>query len=1456
MGRRSSEALVEFLRGLNRGQNLAEIGRTVLDYAIGSVPGAQSGTLLVLNEDSGAFEYVAAVGWDMDLLAPIRIPQERVVQRGLPPDRPAIVRWSLERNRELLGEELASAFAAAGPLAVFLTLPITDSGKVIAYLNLDNREDPDAFSEDDFARLDLVWEEITLAVRAAREQRRIAESEELFRVLFERLADAVYITALDGTILEANPAAERQTGYTREELLRMNVMRDLAADEPAITYAEVNERLLRGEVVAFEELKRRRDGSTFWTECRVALLEFRGQPATVSVNRDVSDRKELEAEQANWIAELEAFGRLAPAIAARLDPREVVQTIVRAAQELTGSDHANILLFDEEGALAESFDPLGAPPIPVRVRPRGFSRWILDTGQSLLIEDIRGDGTTHPPVRTAKGRSIRASPVLVGGGIRSLVGVPTRVGKDHRAILYVHSRQPGQLGRHIPVLNLLATQAGVALENALLYEGLQRSEARYRALFEQSPISLWIEDFSAVARKLEALKAHGVTDLAAFLRENPHLLREFLALLGVVEVNRATLDLYRVRDKDELLAKLPELIPGEVFPLFAAQLEAIWEGRTEFQGEGINRTADGKRLHIHLVWRALPGHERAYDRVLVSILDVTDRVEAEEAAARRDAVLGAVAFAAERFLRGRELDREIPAVLARLGEAADVSRVYIFQDHRDEEGRLLTSQRYEWAAPGVEPQLDNPLLQGVSYREAGFSRWDKAFARGEPIAGRVQDFPEEERALLVPQGIKATVAVPVLVRGERWGFLGFDECRRERDWTPSEIEALYAAAGALGAAIERAGLEKELRALNADLQGLYEVSTALGTTLDLGDVFPRIYEQVSGLIPCDAFAIALVDWSHREVRLAFAVEEGERLPELVLPLDSEKSLTAWIASTQQPLLIRDADAERDGLPAAAQQVGKAVRSWLGVPLLYQNEVLGVVSVQSFVPHAYGERELRLLSTLSSSVATALRNARTFAGLAALERKLRAVEEHSRRMKLATSREELYAIVLDLIRSVLGYRPCAILEPRGDALTVVTGHGELAWAQGALFGRDGRGITVAAARSREPQYVADVAADGRYISGDPNTQSELAIPVVLGDRLFGVLDVQSAVRDGIPSEDRGLLNIVASELAVALAGLERLADLRALNERLAGLHGVVVRLQRCSTVDEVCTVAAEVSTQILGFATCNVSLVEGDWLVSKASVGIEGRPLRRGHGVAWDTLASGRTVCGNLEDLPHARLLRPDLKSILSVPIGDFGVFQVGSTDRDAFSAGDVRVAEILAGHLREEIRRIHVEEDLREQAIRDPLTGLYNRRFLGEVLAREVERAKRYGHPLSLIMADIDDFKLVNDRYGHLAGDAALRRVAEVLQGTVRAGDYVFRYGGEEFVIVLPETGDEGGDALRRLKEETAGITVDEVPGLVVSVSLGHVVWNPGRDGPATLESLLRQADEVLYAIKRRRGGR
>lgn len=160
-------------------------------------------------------------------------------------------------------------------------------------------------------------------------------------------------------------------------------------------------------------------------------------------------------------------------------------------------------------------------------------------------------------------------------------------------------------------------------------------------------------------------------------------------------------------------------------------------------------------------------------------------------------------------------------------------------------------------------------------------------------------------------------------------------------------------------------------------------------------------------------------------------------------------------------------------------------------------------------------------------------------------------------------------------------------------------------------------------------------------------------------------------------------------------------------------------------------------------------------------------------------------------------------------------------------------------------------ELLKELSNTDPLTHLYNRRYLMETLEREFQRAARKNDHLSLVMVDIDHFKKINDTYGHQEGDRVLTEVAAYIKGLIRRYDTASRYGGEEFVVVLPETSlSHARQFADRLRLGVQDLVFDgSLQGLTVTVSLGVATYPSSRVD--CLDSLFRQADEALYRAKR-----
>lgn len=336
------------------------------------------------------------------------------------------------------------------------------------------------------------------------------------------------------------------------------------------------------------------------------------------------------------------------------------------------------------------------------------------------------------------------------------------------------------------------------------------------------------------------------------------------------------------------------------------------------------------------------------------------------------------------------------------------------------------------------------------------------------------------------------------------------------------------------------------------------------------------------------------------------------------------------------------------------------------------------------------------------------------------------------------------------------------------------------------------------------------------------------------------------------------------VSITLDVSERLAAeqaLKAAHRKVEHLHETAYRLEECKNEDEVYGIVVDTAEEILDFTLCSLDIVVDDRLVVVAtssqlpSDASQGTSLSEG-GLAAKTFESGETlVFGSFSEVPDARPTDTAFQSGISAPIGGFGVFQVVSKEKDAFTRDDARLLDLLLGYASQAIGRIRLQERLRNQAMRDPLTDVYNRRYFNQVIEQELMRSKRYDHPIGFLMMDVDQFKEINDTYGHQTGDKVLRAMAELLVEQVRETDLVVRYGGDEFLLVLLETDGETESLKSRIEAAVNERNrTNHLTPFPVTLSIGSAHWLP--DGGRPIGEVLAEADERMYAEKQKRDGR
>jgi diguanylate cyclase (GGDEF)-like protein/PAS domain S-box-containing protein len=706
--------------------------------------------------------------------------------------------------------------------------------------------------------------------------------------------------------------------------------------------------------------------------------------------------------------------------------------------------------------------------------------------------------------------------------------------------------------------------------------------------------------------------------------------------------------------------------------------------------------------------------------------------------------------------------------------------------------------------------------------------------------------------------ILSYAGAPLQAKGEVIGFLDLTSLT-PNFYNQTHADRLKAFADQVAIAVENARLLEEAQQRADQLSALLDIGLAVNSGLEMDKLLRALLEKCKRVLPIEAFYIATYDHETGMIGFPLFYDKGEIS---VLPpneLRESPGLTGYIIQTRQMLYIPDVLAEEATRKYKAIDFGgDPSRSYVGVPLLVGDRVVGVISMQCSQPNAYNPDQIRLLETIATQTAGVIENARLFEEVRHRAEEMTALFDIGITVTSGLDMEQVLKTLLEKCRQVLPVEAfyIGILDPDTGLIQHPLAYDRGEYPQ--IPTRDLRqnpGLSGRVINNRQTLYIPDITSPDAVTtfqifrtSGTP-TRAYVGVPMIVGDRVVGVISMQSYKPNAYDPAQIRLLETIATQAAVAIENSrlyekaqQEIRQREKAEHRYRALfeqsHDAVFILDMQGKHLEVNQRAADLT----GYSV--------EELIKLSALDISAQKKESKH--ILERLQKGEIIPLYERDFIKKNGETVTVEINAELVCDDNGVpIHIQSVARDI---SERKQNEIILQEANQKLRNQLVEIEmlhaqLREQATRDSLTGLFNRRYLEETLVREFQRAEREKSTVCLIMIDIDGFKAFNDTYGHDAGDLLLKRLGEILLSEVRGSDISCRFGGEEFLIVLPGTQlEKGHERAEHLRTGFLALDIEHLGvKLKATLSIGVAVYPRHGD---SWEKVLHAADQAMYAAK------
>jgi diguanylate cyclase (GGDEF)-like protein len=640
-----------------------------------------------------------------------------------------------------------------------------------------------------------------------------------------------------------------------------------------------------------------------------------------------------------------------------------------------------------------------------------------------------------------------------------------------------------------------------------------------------------------------------------------------------------------------------------------------------------------------------------------------------------------------------------------------------------------------------------------------------------------------------------------------------------------------------------------------------------GSINDLKNALDEVLERVTFALRIPAAGALLIDEEKRGLILTSYAGLPSDLAELVAVQrlsEPGAGLASRAALQRKPFVLDDLITD-----PLVEEFREAIllsgwRSTACLPLVSRGRVVGVLQLFANEMGFFTETRLTALASLTTELGLSIENV----SLAEEEKKRRtelaALYGAAKTMTSTQTLNEAVHTALDAIGRLGFPRATVLLLDERRRELVRQPSSSMSPEQGLARIRLGHGAAGQAAQSGEVVMVPDRLEQAPGVGDLAGARSEIFVPLKVKGNLIGVLEIEHERPHAFGDKDVRILTSFANQAAIAIDNARLYEAEKTRTEHLGAWRDYSARIQTAQTESEVLAALLHYLDRLVA---PNQSVVyrpipEDTILEVSQHVGLPGRcgskprveatsciAYRTGKAFRYDGAKELPCPVKSPEDGGISYLCLP-----MVVGGSTIGVIHLDSLQEPYWSDERTELARGFVDYAAPILQNVRYFKQLQQRAIQDELTGLYNRRFLEGHLQKQLAMASRYEQPLAVLMLDIDLFKTINDRFGHDAGDRVLRSFSVNLSRTIRASDVVARWGGEEFVVVLPSTiGHAAKGLAEKIRKSIEGLSFeDQVPGLDgITVSIGTAAYP---DDGTTEELLLKSADLALYRAKQ--GGR